>query len=82
MLDARVATLEADMREVKSTLGRIEPLLRSIDERLRKLEIDVSEMKGKVSQLPTAWTFITSGIGLVLGTFAFIFAVLRFALPQ
>lgn len=81
MLDQRVAALEADMREVKSILGRMEPLLRNIDDRVRRIEIETAEMKGKVSQLPTAWTFITAGIGLVLGTFGFIFAVLRFALP-
>ncbi|HEV7266298.1 MAG TPA: hypothetical protein VGN83_15450 [Falsiroseomonas sp.] len=82
MLEQRVAALEADMREVKSILGRMEPLLRSIDDRLRKIEIETAEMKGRVSQLPTAWTFITAGIGLVLGTFGFIFALLRFALPS
>lgn len=81
MLDQRVAALEADMREVKSILGRMEPMLRSIDDRLRRLEMETAEMKGKVSQLPTAWTFITAGIGLILGTFGFIFAVLRFAQP-
>ncbi len=81
MLEHRFAALETDMREVKSILGRMEPLLRSIDDRLRKIEIETAEMKGKVSQLPTAWTFITAGIGLVLGTFGFVFALLRFALP-
>jgi hypothetical protein len=82
MLETRVASLEADMREVKSILGRMEPLLRGIDDRLRKIEVDGAEMKGRVAQLPTAWTFLTAGIGLVLGTFGFIFAVLRFATPH
>ncbi len=102
MLEQRVARLETDMREVKSILVRMEPVLRSIDERvqrldkrmdgverrtdgfderLRKLEVDVAETKGRVAQLPTAWTYMTTGLGLIVATFGFIFAMLRFALP-
>ena len=81
MLDQRVAALEADMPEVKTILGRMEPLLRGIDEGVRRIEIETAEMKGKVSQLPTAWTYMTTGLGLIVASFGFIFAVLRFALP-
>ena len=82
VLDRRVAALEADMREVKTTLGRIEALLRSLDDRVRKVEVDVAELKGKVSQLPTAWTLLTGGTGLILATFGFAFALVRFGLPR
>jgi hypothetical protein len=96
MLEQRVAALEADMRDVKSILARMEPVLRAVgdgvqrldkrmdgvDDRLRRLELETAEMKGKVSQLPTAWTFISAGIGLVLGTFGFVFALLRFVIPR
>lgn len=80
MLEQRVANLEADMREVKSILTRMEPLLRGIDDRLRKIEVEAAETKGRVSQLPTAWTLLTGGFGLVVATFGFAFALVRFGL--
>ena len=81
-MERRVAALEADMREVKTTLGRIEALMRGFDDRLRRVEMDVAELKGKVSRLPTAWTLLTGGIGLILATFGFAFALVRFGLPR
>ncbi|MBX9697982.1 MAG: hypothetical protein K2X74_01040 [Acetobacteraceae bacterium] len=89
MLEQRVAALEADMREVKGILGRIEKKLDQFeikfdrfDERLRKVEVDVAETKGRVGQLPTAWTLLTGGAGLILATFGFAFALVRFGLPH
>ncbi|MBY0330433.1 MAG: hypothetical protein K2X49_07170 [Acetobacteraceae bacterium] len=87
MPEQRVAALEADMRAVKGILGRIEKKLDQFeakfdrfDERLRKVEVDVSDMKGRVAQLPTALTLLTGGAGLILATFAF--ALVRFAVPH
>ena len=89
MLDQRVAALETDMREVKTALGRIEALIRGVDDRLRgfdgrlrRVETDLVELKGKISHLPTGWTLFTGGTGLILGTFALAFALLRFGLPR
>lgn len=65
---------------MKSILTRMEPLLRGIDDRLRKIEVETAEMKGRVSQLPTAWTLLTGGFGLVIATFGFAFALVRFGL--
>ena len=45
-------------------------------------QIDVAELKGKVSQLPTTWTLLTGGTGLILATFGFAFALVRFGLPR
>ena len=82
MLEQRVAALEADMREVKNTLGRIEALMRGFDDRLRRVEVDVADLKGKVSQLPTAWASLTGATGPILATFGFAFALVRFGLPR
>ena len=89
MLERRVAALEAYMREVKGILGRIGKKLDQFEakfdrfgERLRKVEVDVSEMKGRVAQLPTAWTLLTGGAGLSLATFGFAFVLVRFAVPH
>ena len=77
------------MREVKGILGRIEKRLDSIetkfdrfDERLRKVEVDVARIDGRVSQRPTAWTLLTGGAGLILATFGFAFALVRFAVSH
>ena len=52
-MDARVERLEADIRDVKAILGRLEPAIGRMDDRLRGLQTDVAELKGRVSQLPT-----------------------------
>ena len=58
----------------------LDKLLRGIDDRLCRIEVETAEMKGRVSQLPTAWTLLTGGFGLVLSTFGFAFALVRFGL--
>ena len=77
MLERRVDTLEADMKEVKSSLSRIEVTLARMDGTLSqlpkasdftRLSTEIAEVKGKVSNLPTTWTilsvvFTTWGIG-------------------
>lgn len=76
------------MREIKGILVRIEKRLDSIDakfdrfdERLRKVEVDVARIDGRASQLPTAWTLLTGGAGLIIATFGFAFALVRFGIP-
>lgn len=49
----RLEALEADVRDIKGILGRLEPMLKGMDDRGRKLETDLAELKGRVSQLPT-----------------------------
>ncbi|MBP7066469.1 hypothetical protein [Ferrovibrio sp.] len=58
-LDARVAKLEADTKEIKDMLTRMEPVL-------AKINVDIAEIKGRVSAMPTTWQLI----GLVIGVFA------------
>jgi len=70
-MDSRIAHLEADMAEVKVTLGRVEAamhemlsLAQKIDVRLTRLEDrsqkqseDIAEIKGRISSLPSADAF-------------------------
>ena len=42
---------------------RIEALLNSLDDRMRHVEIDIAEMKGRMSQLPSMWAMLTSIMG-------------------
>lgn len=76
MLERRVAALEADMREVRGSLGRIEKVLERLDERMRKLELEVAEVKGRVSQLPNTWQMLLGGLTMI----GFVFALVRFGL--
>jgi len=55
-VEARVARLE-------DQFGRIEVLLRGIDDRMRKFEVDAAEMKGRLSGLPSTWALVTTVIG-------------------
>ncbi len=70
-MDSRVAHVEADMAEVKLSLGRLEAAMsemlnlgQKIDVRLTRLEDraqkqseDIAEIKGRMSSLPTAEAF-------------------------
>lgn len=64
--------MQIETREIRNILARIEAKFDQFDERLRKVEIDVAEMKGGVSQLPTAWTLLTGGAGLIIAAFALV----------
>ena len=82
MLEQRFAALQTDIREARLILARMEPLLRSIDDRLRKIEGNEAVLKGHVPQLPMTWTLVTSAFGMVLAIYASAFALLRFVLPR
>ena len=71
MIEQRVARLEDDMKEVKSSLKTIEAAVSEIKHLPKMsdyaaLKADVSEMKGKLSNMPTTWTIL----GIVFTTWA------------
>lgn len=89
-MEARMSAVEVDVREIKSILQRLEPLLTRVDERTRKIEadtlpklgIDLAELKGRVSQLPTAMAifgYMSGLIALTLTLFGAAYGVLKFA---
>ncbi|MBS7811184.1 hypothetical protein [Roseococcus pinisoli] len=61
----RLLKLETGVGDIRTTLGRLEPVLNRIDAAGRKLETDVARLDGRVSQLPSTLTMI-----------GFVFAVL------
>lgn len=65
-MEARVAKLEADMSEVK---GDLKSLLK-----------DVSEIKGRVASMPTAWQLLGMNLTIVLAVMGATFAIIRFGL--
>lgn len=75
-MERRLSAVEGDVREIKLMLGQMQPVLRSIDDRLRKLEVDLGELKGRVAQLPNVWQLLLGGFSLI----GFTFLLLRFGL--
>jgi hypothetical protein len=78
-VDHRVGRLERDVGDIKATLGRMEPLLIRIDERIKDMPTanQFGELKGRVSQLPTVWQLCA----LILSIFGLAFVLLRYGLP-
>jgi hypothetical protein len=55
--------MEMRVQRLEDTLHRIEELLASLDNRLRKVEITVAEMNGRMTNLPSTWAMITTMLG-------------------
>jgi hypothetical protein len=86
-MEARVAKLEQDMSEVKATLGRMEPLLIRMDERMNHLATR-AELFASVGDLKTAleskpgraamWTMSIALFGLTVAALAGGVAIIPF----
>ena len=48
------------MQRLEATLARIEALLKGVNDRLRKVEIELAEVKERVTNLPSTWAMITT----------------------
>ncbi|EME67819.1 hypothetical protein H261_21591 [Paramagnetospirillum caucaseum] len=57
-LVARVERLEKDVAEVKSILGRMEPVL-------GRIQSDFGEFKGRSAAMPTTWQLITLVLAVI-----------------
>ena len=84
--------MELRLQRLEEAFPRIEALLKSIDDRLRRVEtevdrvrnveIELAELKGRVSQLPSTWAMLTAITGGQVAFAAVIFAMLRFVWPH
>lgn len=61
-MEPRIARLEKDMSEIKTDL--------------KKVALDVSEMKGRLSAMPTTWQLV----GLIIAIMGLSFVIIRFGL--
>ena len=50
--------MDARMTRLEEQFSRIETLLRGVDDRLRKVETDIAELKGRVANLPSTWAMV------------------------
>jgi hypothetical protein len=81
--------MEMRLQRLEETLPRIEALLRSLDDRLRRVEIevervrnvqiDLAELKGRITNLPSTWAMVTTILGGQVAFAAVFLALLRFA---
>ena len=86
MLESRVARLEDDMRDMKTSLRAIELAVADIRHLPKAadyagLRAEIAEMRGRMSQMPTFLQLV----GIVLTTWsagaAIVFTLVRFAKP-
>jgi hypothetical protein len=87
MLENRVSALEADMKDVKSSLSRLEVSISKIDGTLGQmpkatdfanLRADIAEVKGRLSNTPTFLQTLTMTISTWVAGAAIVFAVFKF----
>jgi hypothetical protein len=74
--------MELRLQRLEDAMPRIEALLKNIGERMRRLEIELAELKGRVSHLPSTWAMLTAITGGQVAFAAVIFAMLRFVWPH
>lgn len=69
--------LDARMTRLEEQYSRIETLLRGVDDRLRKVETDIAELKGRVANLPSTWAMVTTMLGGQITLAGFLIAIIR-----
>ena len=88
MLEQRVARLEEDIKDVKSTLKGIEAAILEIKTDLKhvpkmneyaSLRAEIGEIKGRVSQMPTLLQLVVTIITTWSAGAAIVFTLLRMA---
>jgi chromosome condensin MukBEF ATPase and DNA-binding subunit MukB len=65
------------MTRLEEQYTRIEALMRSVDDRLRKVETDIAELKGRVANLPSTWAMITTMLGGQVTLAGFLIAIIH-----
>lgn len=64
-MEARISVLESDMKDIKADL--------------RRIMLDIAEIKGHVSQVPTSVQLLFMQAGLIVRLFGAAFALLKLA---
>jgi hypothetical protein len=71
--------------EVLDILRRLEPALIRLDDRVRKVETDISRLDGRLTELsskaPTLWQIIGAVLGINAGIVAIAFGLSRILAP-
>lgn len=87
MLERRVETLEADMKEVKASLSRLETGFARMEEKLSHVATvsdsaavreSVARLDGKLTLIPTTWQIIGILAALLFGVASLVYATNNF----
>jgi len=55
--------IEALLKSLDDRVGKLDDRVGKLDDRMRNVEIDIAEMKGRMSQLPSMWAMLTAIMG-------------------
>ena len=77
-MDDRLRVMETDIGEMK---GQTAPLL-TLGDKVDKLAIDVAEVKGRVTHLPSTWAMITTMLGGQIALAGLLATILRLLPPH
>ena len=69
--------MEKRVTRLEEQFTRIELLLRTIDDRVRRFELDGAESKGRIAGLPTTWAMVTTMIGGQITLAGLVFVILK-----
>jgi archaellum component FlaC len=81
MIEQRVARLEDDMKDIKSSLSKINDRLQSIGENVAEMKGRIGGLDTRLSAMPTTWQLLTFTIGAVLGSAGLAFTIARMMTP-
>ena len=90
MLEQRVIALEEKVGRIDAAIQRMEPKLSELVGELRHvpkvsdyvaLRADVSEIKGRLANMPTTWVLISFAVGSCLASAGLAFGIARFLNP-
>ncbi len=69
----------ASVADLGDRMGALELRMETLDDRVRKLEIDGGELRGRVYDLPSTWAVVTTVIGGQITLAALLLGALKFA---
>jgi hypothetical protein len=87
MLERRVEKLEEKIDRIETILVRLEPMIIELKSttakqpELNTVRVEIAEIKGRITNLPSTWTLISFSISSCLASAGFAFAVARFFKP-
>jgi hypothetical protein len=76
-VENRLSGVESRLSGVENRVSGVETRVGVLESKVDALRIDMAELKGKVSQLPTIWTMMFANFGLAVTVSALVFTIAR-----